>query len=183
MNTELSTHKSNPTNVNLWVDLGIFAIILLALAPRFTGMTLHEWLGIGVGVGIAVHLLLHWHWIVTVIRRFFGQLPMQSRINLILNTVLFIDMVVVIFTGLMISREVLPLFGFGVQGGSQWRGLHGLSANLIVALTGLHVAVHWKWILNSVKYYLVNPILRLGHNAPQRKPAPVASVVPMEMKQ
>jgi hypothetical protein len=183
MNTKNSAHKSNPAKVNLWVDLVIFAVMMLVLSPGLTGLSLHEWLGLSIGAGVVIHLLLHWQWIIAVIRRFFSELPLPSRINLILNTALFIDLTVAIFSGLMISREVLPMFGLVVQGGRQWVGLHVLSANLILVLTGLHVALHWKWIANSTQRYVLSPIVNFGQKPiPHAKPSVAMTVIRQEVK-
>jgi hypothetical protein len=173
MTTETVT-KSSSTQINVWVDLALFTAIMLTLSPFLTGMTIHEWLGLGLGVGILVHLLLHWQWVVAVIRRFFGQLTWSARINLILNSLLFIDLTIIIFTGIMISREALPLFGISLEGGRVWEGLHRSSADLSLFLAGLHVAVHWKWILNAIQRYILAPIFKLGRApAPQPTPAPI----------
>ena len=63
------------TKFNLMVDILIFGAFLAAGAPRFTGMAIHEWLGIAFGAAIVTHLLLHWQWLVQVTKRFFGRLP------------------------------------------------------------------------------------------------------------
>jgi len=36
-----------------------FLAFLVAMAPRFSGMAIHEWLGIAFGAAITTHLLLH----------------------------------------------------------------------------------------------------------------------------
>jgi len=171
MNAVLSTTSKpvskNPVKINLWVDLALFAVIMLSLAPNFTGMTIHEWLGIGLGSAIVVHLLLHWQWIGTVFRRFFSRLPVQVRLNLFLNLALFVNMVVVILTGLLISREALPLLGITPAGGRQWESIHKLSTDVILWLSAAHVALHWKWILNSIRRYLIDPVLKLGRRQSQ----------------
>ena len=55
-----SVGRKSPTQFNLWIDLGLFAAIMLVLAPKMTGQGLHEWLGVGLVVGVVVHLLRHW---------------------------------------------------------------------------------------------------------------------------
>jgi hypothetical protein len=44
----------------------------------------------------------------------------------------------------------------GLQGvhGGVWKWLHTAAADLVVWLVGLHIALHWKWIVNAVKKYL-----------------------------
>jgi hypothetical protein len=141
-------HRQN--NINLAVDSAIFIAFLVAMAPRFSGIAIHEWLSIAFGAAIVTHLLLHWQWLVGVTRRFFGKVRWSARINYLLNTLLFIDMTIVIFTGLMISEAALPLFGVTLTPNFFWRTLHTLSANLSLVLIGLHVALHWQWLVSAL---------------------------------
>ena len=61
--------QPNRNKTNLIVDSAIFLAFLVALAPRFSGLALHEWLGVAFGGAIVTHLLLHWQWIVEVTKR------------------------------------------------------------------------------------------------------------------
>ena len=157
-----ATTQRNRNTLNLLVDIAIFLAFLVAMAPHFSGIAVHEWLSIAFGAAIITHLLLHWQWLVEVTRRFFGKAQWSARINYVLNTLLFIDVTVVIFTGLMISESALPLFGIRLAPGGAWRMLHTLSANLFLPLIGLHVALHWQWIMNTVRRLVVRqPARRL----------------------
>jgi cytochrome b len=158
--------KLNQTKVNLAVDAGIFVGFLVAAAPHFTGMTIHEWLGIAFAAGIITHLLLHWQWIVAISQRFLSNIPRQARLNYILNTLLFIDITLIIFSGLMISQVALPSMGLSLGAGGAWKGIHVFAANLSLVLIGLHVALHWQWIVNAIKRYVIEP-WSAGHRAPQ----------------
>jgi hypothetical protein len=172
------TEKPTPVKVNLWYDVGLFIAIMLALVPVLTGVAPHEWLGIALGVAIVVHLLLHWQWLVATIGHFFGRLSIQARFNLILNFALFIDMVIVIFTGLMISRSALPLLGITLPEGFAWRRLHDLSANLVLLIMALHVAIHWRWIVGAFKKQVFGFMFRR-----ETKPEPTTVPVAQESKQ
>ena len=121
------------------------------MAPRFSGIAIHEWLSIAFGAAVITHLLLHWSWLVEVTRRFFGKVQWSARANYILNALLFVDLTVIIFTGLLISREALPLFNIQTSHGGTWGMLHRLSADLFPFVMGLHVALHWRWIVNTSK--------------------------------
>ena len=146
--------KRKPFNRNktvLTIDFAIFVAFLVAMAPRFSGIAIHEWLSIAFGAAIVTHLLLNWSWIVEVTRRFFGKARWSARVNYVLNTLLFVDMTLIIFTGLMISEAALPLLGIQASHGGAWRRLHDLTANLGVLLIGLHLALHWHWIVNATK--------------------------------
>ena len=94
---------------NFMIDLGIFAAFLVALEPRLTGETLHEWFSLAFAGVLIVHLLLHWKWVVNVGRNFFRKLWHTSRLKFVVNALLFTSFTVLMMSGLMISRSVLPI--------------------------------------------------------------------------
>lgn len=159
-----SATQPNRNKTNLIVDIAIFIAFLVAMAPRFSGIAVHEWLGIAFGAAIVTHLLLHWQWLVEVTKRFFGKAQWSARINYLLNAALFIDLTAIIFTGVMISESALPALGINLDA-SGWRGLHGTAANLFLPLIGLHVALHWQWIANMFKRFVIAPLT--GRRTPQ----------------
>jgi cytochrome b len=163
MNQTLAQPSRNKTN--LIVDSAIFIAFLVAMAPHFSGMAVHEWLGIAFGAAIITHVLLHWQWLVEVTKRFFGKAQWSARINYILNALLFIDVTLIIFSGLMISEVALPFVGIELAQSGIWRGLHGTVANLFMVLVGLHIALHWQWIVNMFKRFVLTPLA--PRHAPQ----------------
>jgi hypothetical protein len=150
--------KMSNTLRDLMVDGLIFFGFLLATDPRGTGQAVHEWLGIAFAAGVVVHLLLHWKWITNVVRRFFSKLPGQVRINSLLNILLFIDATLVVFSGLMISKVVLGTFGITANHDSVWRWLHTFSTDGALFIVGLHIALHWKWVVNTLKRTIWQPL-------------------------
>jgi hypothetical protein len=104
--------------LHLLLDSAMFLAFLVATAPRFSGIAVHEWLGLAFAVAVITHLLLNWAWIVGITQRLFGRIQAQARLNYMLNLLLFIDVTVLTFTGLVISQVALPLLGLhGVRGG------------------------------------------------------------------
>ena len=152
------TPKPSRTQVNLIVDVIIFFAVLVSAAPHFTGMAIHEWLGIALGAMILTHLLLHWQWLVAITQRFLRNAPLAARTNYVLNALLFVTMTVIIFTGLMISEVAVPLLGIEVAKGGVWKLLHTQATNLVVILIGLHLALHWSWVTNTINRYAIKPV-------------------------
>lgn len=161
----MKTAVSSRTKTKLFIDIVIFAGFLVAWDPNSTGIAVHEWLTIGGIAALVVHLLLSWSWIVEIGVRFFGVLPPRTRFSYILNLLLFVDMTLIMFTGIMISRAVMPFLHIPVQHNPLWRGMHDATANIFVLLLGVHLALHWAWIARTSKRYLIEPIAALLGNA------------------
>ncbi len=143
----------NRSKINLFLDIGIALAFAIEMEERFTGLRNHELLGLAVGAALIVHIILHWSWIVNVTRRFFKMLFHSSRLNYVLNIALFVDMLVAVVSGIVISRTLgLNLQNFGA--GFNWQSIHILSSEMSLVIVALHVAVHWKWIAAHSKKYL-----------------------------
>lgn len=153
--------KPNRNKINLGIDIAIFLAFLIAMSPHFSGIAVHEWLSTAFGAAIVAHLLLHWEWIVGITKSFFKKARRSARSNYVLNVLLFVDITIVIFTGLMISEDALPLFGIQTVRGGIWHGLHSVSADLSLFLIGLHIALHGEWIVKMVKRFVIAPLLPL----------------------
>ncbi len=170
------TVKPSRSKVNLIVDSIIFFGFLIVSAPHFTGLAVHEWLGLAFGAGIVTHLVLHTRWIIETSRRIFGALPGKTRVNYILNVLLFVCMVTVAGSGILISEKALPAMGIVFTAGRAWRMVHVASANLVFLLVGLHVALHWRWIVDALKRFVFKPVIS------RIAPTPAHSTVPGRAK-
>ena len=155
----ISKSKNN-TRTKLVLDILIFFGFLVAMEPRSTGVAVHEWLTVASMVAVVTHILLSWDWIVQLTKRFFRMSALRPRLNYILNVLLFIDVVLIVYTGIMISESFVPTLGFSLPRNFNMRELHDMTANLFVILLGLHTALHWDWIVNTFKRYIFRPI---GH--------------------
>lgn len=140
---------------NWWIDVAAFVVFVVVSAPGATGVPLHEWISAVLFGVVIVHLVIHWEWIVEVTRRVFKRLPGETRVNQFMNVVIFVMMNAAMITGIMISKEILPTFGVTLQMDRFWRALHGVAADLSVLMIGVHLALHWKWIVNAFKRYVL----------------------------
>ncbi|MGZ9221080.1 MAG: DUF4405 domain-containing protein [Anaerolineales bacterium] len=146
------------TKTNLIVDTVIFATFLVMSNPHLTGNTIHEWLGVSFAAAIITHLLLHWDWIVNVGKTFFKKRWHQSRLNFVVNSLFFIAITGSLFTGLLISKDVMSTLGIQLAVGGNWKTIHTLMSDVSLIVLGIHVALHWKWIVTNVGRYVLSPI-------------------------
>ena len=156
---EIKTHIS--TKIKLVIDLILFSAFLITMDPHSSGIGVHEWLATALLTVVTIHLLLSWDWIVRITCRFPGKTNNLSRLNYILNWLLFIAGTVIMLSGFMISESLLPVLGISLPRNFAWRSLHDLSANLFLVVLGLHTALHWNWIVESFKRCIFQPIGRI----------------------
>lgn len=146
---------------NFVIDGVIFLGFLAASIPALTGLALHEWLSLALAGTLLVHLVVHADWAWSVLSRFFKKLWHSSRLNFVVNLVLLVVYVGVMLSGILISREVLNVLGIQLNENRAWEQIHRLTADAAIWLTALHFALHWRWIVNACKRYLVDPVRRL----------------------
>lgn len=147
--------------VNLWFDIAIFLAALFAPAVAFTGLAIHEWLGVGLALAVIIHLLLHWQWIAQTTRRFLGRTNWTARLNYLVNWLFFVDLTIIIVTGILISEVVLRQLGITLAGNGPAHQLHRLASDAMVLILALHVGLHGKWIVSTANRYLVQPVVNI----------------------
>lgn len=156
---------SNKTNLVL--DLTIFTAFLVAYNPHLTGNTIHEWLGVAFGAAIVTHLLFHWKWIANVTIEYFKKFFHRSRLNYIVDLLFFVAMTGSLFSGLMISKDVMSTLGIQLGEVSRsWKSIHTLASDASLILLGIHFALHWKWVVSNIGRYIVTPVASLFNRQP-----------------
>lgn len=139
------------TRVLFSLDALLLATFLLLQSPRATGLPGHEWFGFAFGVVVLLHLLLNWRWVVNTLRRVREPKAIRPRVNATLNAVLFVMMIVTVFSGLVVSEVVLPTFGLNGSSLAAWRHVHNSFSRFVIAVLGLHIALNWDWITGVVR--------------------------------
>jgi hypothetical protein len=143
------------TRIDFWLDGALFVAFALDYSFRFTGLSVHEWIGIGLGVALVVHVTLHWDWVLRTARRLLGSYAGREKLRWVLDLLLIGAMTLCIGSGVLISRSALPAIGIDTVRDPFWTGLHTTTADVCVALVGLHVALSWRWIVAVGRRMLV----------------------------
>ncbi|OKO88451.1 hypothetical protein BRO54_3653 [Geobacillus proteiniphilus] len=137
--------------VKMVLDLSMAITFVLLMNPKvFNGLPFHEMAGLVIAVAILIHIGLNYRWVINTTKKIFAlELPRKTRFSFLLNILLLISMTTVIVSGILISRVVFP--NLAIEGNHFVRGIHDLSANMTLALVGLHIGVHWQWIMSTCK--------------------------------
>ena len=141
--------------IKIVLDILLAVTFVLLMNPRvLNGLPFHEIAGLVIGVAILVHVGLNYRWVIQTTKKIFSpKLPTKTRIGYLLNGLLLISMAAIIITGILISKYIFP--NLATENHSI-RGLHGFFADATVVLLGLHVALHWQWIMSICKRALVS---------------------------
>ncbi|MBL8164762.1 MAG: DUF4405 domain-containing protein [Anaerolineae bacterium] len=168
----ISKRKINKTRLNVYLDLLLTGMFIIEMEEHFTGLALHELLGLTFAVAFVLHIILHWDSVVSVTRTFFRKLLHESRLNYVLNAALFIDMMLVTISGILISRTLGLQLALSQDVQRTMQTIHMVSAELVLIIVALHVAMHWKWIQTNAAKYLfgwlrksstANPVAPASH--------------------
>ncbi len=134
------------TRLDFWFDAVLLLGYTLAYSYGFTGIAIHEWLGIGLGLALLLHLTLHWDWVIRETRKLFSPRG-HDKLIWAVNLALLVAMTLCVASGIVISRVALPQVGIYTLGGPFWERLHVLSAEVTLGLVPVHVALRWRWIV------------------------------------
>ena len=99
----------------------------------------------------AVHLSLHWDWIKQSAKRFSKKITAKERFSLVWNYLLYLMMLLATVSGFLVSVALLPTLNIELHIQDFWSKIHHDSATLIMPMIGVHLALHWSWIVNLTK--------------------------------
>lgn len=139
--------------IKLILNILLLIVMLLLMDPRsFYGLEFHEWAGLIIGLFFILHKALNWSWIKKVTVCFFKSSPGRARLNYVLDVFLLAGMILMILSGIAIARSID--FSWMNLGGSKmfWRVMHTSSSFITLALFGIHLGLHWKWVQLRVKF-------------------------------
>lgn len=162
------------------IDVLALVLYLAAANPMLTGVPAHEWFGLVVVVVFAVHVAVNFDLIAGIVRRnkstrnksrmrlsktriLSGDNDDRERLrhaesawalprigNAILDTLIASALAVCVVSGLLISGDVLRVFGLYAPGYFVWDPLHAISAKVLLALLIVHVALHMRSFLRHM---------------------------------
>ncbi|MBI5080077.1 MAG: cytochrome b/b6 domain-containing protein [Chloroflexi bacterium] len=145
------TKKLSSTQINFLVDLIALVVFALLAAPQATAIPFHEWISFVFAPVFAIHILLHWKWIVETTQRIFKKLPGDTRFNYVWDIIIYLMMIFAFVSGVVISEVALPFIGVPIKVDPFWISLHDASSNLLLIMLGIHLAMHWDWIVGVIK--------------------------------
>ena len=127
----------------LIIDLIMFILMIILMFYNLTGGLYHEILGIILFIIYIIHIALNYKAIkkmgVNIMKG--ESLPFKITLGFILDILLFICLIILMITGIIISKYIFNINGIGF-----WIQLHDLAAYIMFGTIIVHVLLHLKMI-------------------------------------
>ena len=133
------------------LDAILLTLFVIVMLPHATGIALHEWISYLFLFPFLLHLLFHWNWIVKIPSRLFRSPVGDVYVNIVLDGLLYFTMIFAIVSGVLASEVSLRGLGFNFTPDPFWSITHHQLSNLLFPLVGVHLAMHWGWIIRVAK--------------------------------
>lgn len=130
------------SRVLISLDIALLLALLLLYVVRFTGLPIHEWLGVIFVPLLLIHLQMHWPAFAAAIRR--------HTVNDILNLALFVLMTAATVSGVAISKVLWPA-NYTPAEFMKWRSIHEGSANGAFFVVAVHIGLNWHLVVNAIR--------------------------------
>ena len=129
------------------IDILMTLLLLYLMGYQFFGDIAHEWAGAGMFALSIVHHLLNGSWHKNLLH---GKYNLSRILMLVIDILLFADMLGLMISGIMLSNHVFAFLG--ISGGMSFaRLLHMASSYWGFVLMSLHLGLHWGIIRGMIR--------------------------------
>lgn len=132
------------------VDAGMTLLLLFLMGYPLWEEERHEWAGAAMFVLFILHHLLNRSWYTHM---FSGRVTAFRVLQLIVDALLFLDMLALMISGIWLSQHVFAFLP--IHGGISWaRILHMVSAYWGFVLMSCHLGMHWHMFIGIFRKLL-----------------------------
>ena len=132
----------------------LIAVVFLLLmdARSFFGLWFHEIAGLVIYAVFILHLILNWTWVKVITKKLFSRINGKLRFNYILDFLLLVGFVCILISGLAIAKMIdFSWLGFKNEHMMIYRSMHTSFSMLVLLIAGVHLGLHWRWVLSRFK--------------------------------
>jgi hypothetical protein len=131
--------------IRLAIDLTMTILMLVAMAYRITGNTIHEVVGVFLFLLFVVHNILNRRWYKAIAK---GKYNVRRILSITVNLLFLMSIVTIMISSLPISRDLLPFIS--VNNDMVWREIHVLTSYWAFILMAVHIGMSWTTIIKAV---------------------------------
>lgn len=137
-------------NKKIMIDICMTVLLILLMAFQITGEMLHEVIGTCIGILFILHNVLNIRWYKSLLK---GKYRLIRVIHTIVNILLLISMVLTIYSGIILSRNVFSFLNI-TNGMALARVIHLSSSYWSFVFVSLHLGLHWGMMQGMLKKML-----------------------------
>lgn len=141
---------------NTWkllIDVIMIILFLIMYKKRIISVGFHEIIGLLIFLIVLIHLFFNRKLFITATKKF-GKIKTKTKLRYIVDLALLIDFILMIITGIMISKV---LFNFGYFG--IWKFIHNFLCGFALILVGIHCGIEWDTF-----YAMIRKIIKIPKN-------------------
>lgn len=129
------------------IDLAMTLLLLCQMAYLLIGEIVHEWMGTAMFLLFLLHQILNIKWYQNLFK---GKFTVLRVLQTVINILVFLCMIGLMFSGIMMSREVFTFLPIE-RGMGFARILHMLTAYWGFIFMSMHLGLHWGMLMGIVK--------------------------------
>lgn len=135
-------------------DTVMFILLVLMYDKLVLGLAFHEIGGLALYIIFILHCILNKNWIIQISKKLCRHhiseqaILKETKWKYYIDLLLCIDMIVILVSGLLISKIITPFWAIG---GSTFKIIHFVSGAIAIILLGIHLALHITWIKGITK--------------------------------
>ncbi|NQT58696.1 MAG: DUF4405 domain-containing protein [Bacteroidetes bacterium] len=133
--------------IRIILDSVTAGTIILLMDLQIIGLVLHEAIGLILYLLFVMHKYINRKWILGIGKAFFKKIPLKTRLNYILDFSMLAGFTLIIVSGAYISRTITWLPGGGAH---IWKEIHIISSLTVFVISGVHVGLHFRFILKGL---------------------------------
>lgn len=135
------------SKVKMVIDIAMSFALFVLMSYQFTGQKNHEIAGAVMLILFFLHHFMNYKWYTTLGK---GKYSMQRSLLVIADMLLLIDMVILMISGIGMSRYVFRFLDLNMSM-SLARNLHMFSSYTGFLLMGFHIGLHYGMILGMFR--------------------------------
>lgn len=130
--------------IKLALDIVLLLLLLLMYKKDVLGLSFHEIGGIALSGLFIIHKLINIKWIVATTGKLFSKrISWRLKLNWLIDVLQLLSFAYILVSGIFISKF---LFG-SAHGASAFKTGHYAVSALALVLVGLHIGLHYEWII------------------------------------
>lgn len=139
--------------IQIIVDIAMVILMILLIGYHLQEHIVHEYLGIALFGFFIIHHVLNYRWYFAIQK---GKYNTLRKVLVLINILLMIDMILIVCSCLMISRNVFS--GLLIGSAAMGRRIHMVATAWGFVLMSIHLGVHYpkfKKVFEYIKYVLI----------------------------